>query len=476
MAKIAIIGAGFAGHTAALYLGDQLGKKHDVTMINKQDYFLYVPSLIWLGVGHMKEDKVRFPLKPVYDKMHVNFVHGAAAEVHPDEQFVTAVKQDGTSVQVDYDYLIIATGPKLDFEATSGLGPAMKNTFSLCNAPHAAECRNEYLENIARMEKGEKRKLLIGTGHPGATCQGAALEYISNIHKDLLNRGIRDKAELHWLSNEAALGDFGVRGLRVQQKGTTFTSEEFISAIFDDYQIKWEVQKGVHQVEKDRVHWEDYDGNYGETAYDFAMLIPAFKGQPFKYVNKEGEDITAKLNNPGGFFLVDGKYGLPYPELAQTPEAWPSKYQNPTYPNMFAAGIAFAPPGPISKPFTNKNGLLIAPAPPRTGMISGAIGRVVAMNVADLIEKGEITHGERMTEMVAACIASMGDSLWDGNAVTIVMRPVVPDRKKYNNPYGRDLFVSHLEMGLSGAWMKYMLHYTFMWKFKGKFGWKLIPE
>ena len=65
MAKIAIIGAGFAGHTAALYLGVQLGKKHDVTMINKQDYFLYVPSLIWVGVGHMKEDKVRFPLKPV---------------------------------------------------------------------------------------------------------------------------------------------------------------------------------------------------------------------------------------------------------------------------------------------------------------------------------------------------------------------------------------------------------------------------
>jgi sulfide:quinone oxidoreductase len=109
-------------------------------------------------------------------------------------------------------------------------------------------------------------------------------------------------------------------------------------------------------------------------------------------------------------------------------------------------------------------------------MVSGVIGRVVAMNIADLIEKGTMTHSERMTEMVAACIASMGDNLWDGNAVTIVMRPVVPDRKKYNNEFGRDLFTSHLEMGLSGAWMKFMLHYTFIWKFKGNFGWKLIPE
>ena len=31
-------------------------------------------------------------------------------------------------------------------------------------------------------------------------------------------------------------------------------------------------------------------------------------------------------------------------------------------------------------------------------------------------------------------------------------------------------------MGLSDAWMKFMLHYTFIWKFKGNSGWKLIPE
>jgi sulfide:quinone oxidoreductase len=206
------------------------------------------------------------------------------------------------------------------------------------------------------------------------------------------------------------------------------------------------------------------------------MLIPQFKGQPFKYIGKDGSDVSSKLVNPMGFVLVDGKYGLPYPELSQTPEAWPAQYQNPNYQNVFAAGIAFAPPGPISKPFTNKNNLAIAPAPPRTGMVSGVIGRVVAMNIADLITTGKMTHSERMTEMVAACIASMGDSLWDGNAVTIVMRPVVPDRKKYQNEFGRDLFISHLEMGVSGAWMKFMLHYTFIWKFKALLGWKLIPE
>ncbi|WP_216361460.1 tryptophan 7-halogenase [Candidatus Chloroploca asiatica] len=35
MARVVIIGAGFAGHTAALYLGAQLGKRHTITVVNR---------------------------------------------------------------------------------------------------------------------------------------------------------------------------------------------------------------------------------------------------------------------------------------------------------------------------------------------------------------------------------------------------------------------------------------------------------
>ena len=53
MARVVIIGAGFAGHTAALYLGSTLGKQHEITMISASERFLYLPSLVWVGVGHM---------------------------------------------------------------------------------------------------------------------------------------------------------------------------------------------------------------------------------------------------------------------------------------------------------------------------------------------------------------------------------------------------------------------------------------
>jgi len=480
MAKIVVVGAGFAGHTAALYLGSKLGKFHTVTVVSNRDVFAYIPSWVWVGVGHMQPEQTVFKLKPIYDRMNIKFVHAAVKEIHPDagDQYITGeVVGSGEAVRLDYDYLVMAPGPKLNFEGTPGLGPdAGGFTQSICSLPHAVKTRDQYLAAVERMKKGEKLKLVIGTGHPGATCQGAAFEYIINVHKDLIKKGVRDQAKLLWLSNEATVGDFGVRGVQVKKNGELLSSKEFIEAVFRDYGIKWQVQTGVTKVEDGKIHWENYEGEQGTTDFDFSMLIPQFKGQPMKYIGRGGDDVSAKVVNAAGFVLVDGIYGLSYNDLKNNPDAWPSAYQNPNYKNIFAAGIAFAPPGPISVPYTNKNGLSISAAPPRTGMVSGIIGRVVALNIVDLITKGRMTHHERMSEMVAACVASMGDSLWDGSAVTIVMHPVVPDTKKFPTESGRDLFVSHMEMGLAGAWMKFMLHYTFIWKFKALPGWQIIPE
>ncbi|MFZ1290025.1 MAG: FAD-dependent oxidoreductase [Melioribacteraceae bacterium] len=476
MAKIVIVGAGFAGHTAALYLGDSLGKNHSITVVNRQKYFAYIPSWVWVGIGHMSPEKTTFPLKPVYSRLNINFIHGKVTEVHADNQFVIAEEDGSNNIKkLEYDYLIIATGPKLNFDGTKGLGPN-GFTYSICTLDHAVASRDKYLEIVERMKKGEKQKIVIGTGHPGATCQGAALEYITNIHKDLVKKGIRDRAEMIYFSNERALGDFGVRGIQAKYKGEVVSSEDFIGAVFKQNGFDVQVQRGAKEINEKSIYWENFEGQFGETDYDFAMLVPQFLGQPFKYVGKDGEDISGKLTNPAGFIMVDGIYGLTWDVLSENPDAWPAVYQNKNYKNIFAGGIAFALPGPISKPHTTPNGTSITAAPPRTGMVSGIIGRVIAKNIIDLIKRGRMTHYERMSDMAAACIASMGDSLWDGSAATIMMYPVVPDVRKFPNEYGRDMFVTHMEMGLAGAWMKRMIHTTFMHKLRARIGWKIIPE
>lgn len=474
MAKVVVIGAGFAGQTAALYLGSVLGRKHEITMINAANQFYFIPSFVWVGTGRMAPEKTHFPLQPVYDRFHVRFIHGLATGLDPVARRVTAERRDGGgAIEVDYDYLLIATGPKLNYEGTPGLGPHAGHSLSICTLPHAESARDRYLEQVARMKRGERSRMVIGTGHPGATCQGAAFEYISNLHKDLVARGLRDRADLHWISNECELGDFGVRGIRMPPGSRAADSREFLEAVFRDFGITWQVQAGVSSVEPGLAHWEDYEGREGATPFDFAMLIPQFLGHRLAVT---GEGLADQIFNPAGFVKVDGVYGLPWDQLEQNPEAWPSVYRNPAFPEIFAAGIAFAPPGPISRPHTTPRGTSITSSPPRTAMVSGIIGRVCALNIIDLVLTGSATHGERMSEMAVACIASMGDSLWDGSAATIMIYPVVPDPRRFPATGGRDPFVTHMELGLAGAWMKRMIHSTFMHKLQGRPGWRLIPE
>ncbi len=169
-------------------------------------------------------------------------------------------------------------------------------------------------------------------------------------------------------------------------------------------------------------------------------------------------------------------FALRRPYESWSPDDWPETYQS-VYPNVFAIGIAFAPPHAISRPRKSKNGTLIAPAPPRTGMPSAIMGRAVAISIADMIEgksQGP-SHGASMAKLGAACIASAGASLTQGSAVSMTMYPIVPDYEKYPNG-GRNLTHTTGEIGLAGHWIKKLLHYLFIYKAKARPLWWLIPE
>jgi len=474
MAKIVVVGAGFAGHYASLILADALKGKgnHEITVISRVPKFTYIPSLVWVGIGKMRAEQTQFDLKPVYDKVGINFVHGVAKEVHPDDQYVVVEKPNGDTQQVQYDYIIMATGPYLNFEGTPGLGPEKGYTQSICTPPHATKAASAYLELVSRMEKGDRVKIVIGTGHGAATCQGAAFEYISNLHNDLVDRGLRDRAEILWLSNEPALGDFGIDGLEFRHGGHLFKGSEVVEFLFEKYGIKWQIESHVKQVDENKIYTIDVNGNENEIEYDFAMLIPQFKAQPIKWIDKDGNDITGEMTNPAGFVKVDAVYGKPYDEL-DGPD-WPRTYQNPKYKNVFAAGIAFAPPGPLSRPRQAPDGSPIAPAPPRTGYTAELSGRAAALNIVDMIEGREPSHTASMAETPGLYVASLKHDLLNGEAVTIAIYPVARNRAAFPE-YGRDLDNCVAEVGLAGAWFKWFLHHAFLYKLQAKPGWKLIP-
>jgi sulfide:quinone oxidoreductase len=475
MAKTVIIGAGFSGQYAAIVLENALRGKgeHQITVVNRHPKFTYIPSMIWVGIGQMRPEKAQFDLAPVYDKLGIDFIQGSAREVHPDEQYVMVETDGGQMQRADYDYLIIATGPYLNFDATEGLGPEKGYTQSICTPPHAVAASKKYLELVERLKKGERARVVIGTGHGACTCQGAAFEYISLVHNNLVDHGVRDRVELRWVSNESSPGDFGIDGFEVHKDSVVFTSADMATALFKDYGIQWEVKSHVHKVEEKTIYTENDQGEFKEFSYDFAMLIPPFQGQPIRYLDKDGNDLASKLLNPGRFFKVDAVYGKCWDDLHAGD--WPRTYQSPDYKNIFACGIAFAPPGCASRPCTSPRGTTISPAIPRTGYTSELTGKAAALNVADMIEGKEPSHTASLAETAGMCIASLKNSWLKGNAAIIGIHPIVRNRFAFPDTGGRSQNVATVEMGLAGAWLKKGLHHAFLYKLSAKPGWRHIP-
>ncbi len=332
MARLLILGAGIAGQTAALHARRKLSSKHEIVVVSPNSKWNWIPSNIWVGTGYMKPEQVTFPLAPVYKKTGIIFYQAKAISIHPEGDaqsstpFVTIeyTSEDkiGRTEKVTYDYLINATGPKLNFEATKGLGPG-KNSLSVCTYSHADETAKHLKEKIERMKKGDKQTFLIGTGHGTCTCQGAAFEYLLNLEFVLRKNGIRDKARIIWISNELELGDFGIGGMFIKRGGYVTHSRIFTESLFTERGIEWITQAHVKEVMENEVVYENLNGEEKSVKEDFAMLLPPFSGVGLKAYDKYNNDITSELFAPNGFMLVDADYTKkPYEEWK--PSDWPS--------------------------------------------------------------------------------------------------------------------------------------------------------
>ena len=287
MARIVVLGAGVSGHTAALHLRRLLGKKHDVIVVSPNSQWNWIPSNIWVGVGKMSTAQVTFPLAPVYKRKGIAFHQALATAIFPEgsdsmasphvQISYTDEARRGQSTEIAYDYLINATGPKLNFGATPGLGPD-GHTVSVCTAGHAVEASAKLQECIARMRNGHHQTLVVGMGHGTCTCEGAAFEYVFNVEHELRQAGVRDMADLIYFTNENELGDFGVGGLVFGQQGFETTSKLWTESLFRERGVRAILGAHAERVEEGVLHYEQLDGTRSELAFDFAMLLPPCRG------------------------------------------------------------------------------------------------------------------------------------------------------------------------------------------------------
>ena len=107
MAHIVIMGAGIGGLSIAYELRDHLRPEDRVTIVSKDPHFHFVPSNPWVAVKWRERSDIEFDPAEVLARRHIDFIPVAASRVHPEANAVELV--DGR--RLDYDYLVIATGP-----------------------------------------------------------------------------------------------------------------------------------------------------------------------------------------------------------------------------------------------------------------------------------------------------------------------------------------------------------------------------
>ncbi len=112
MSQIVFLGAGIGGMSAAYEIKAALGAAHRVTVVGESCQFSVAPSTPWVGIGWRTAAQVQIDAVAALTRRDIEFVDTPAAAVRPAENRV--LLKDGR--ELDYDYLVITTGPRLAFK------------------------------------------------------------------------------------------------------------------------------------------------------------------------------------------------------------------------------------------------------------------------------------------------------------------------------------------------------------------------
>jgi len=373
MKNVVVMGGGIGGVSAAYELKDRLGPDHRVILVSDLPNFEFTPSNPWVAVNWRKPDAIRIPLQKVMSSKGIEFIHDPVAKVEPKASQLTLASGE----LLGYDYLVIASGPRLAFDEVPGLGPE-GHTASVCKTDHAAAAARQVEALCAN-----PGPVVIGAAQ-GASCYGPAYEYAFILETELRRRKIRDRVPMTFVTPEPYIGHLGLDGV-----GDT---KGLLESEMRNRHVKWLTNTRIDRAEEGKLHvttvGEDGQPTAShELAFRHAMILPAFTGiTPLMGV--EG------LVNPRGFVLAD------------------EFQRNPTFRNVYSVGVcvAIAPVGPTPLPVgVPKTGYMIE------SMVTAAVANI-ALDIAGEAPRHRATWN-------ALCLADFGD-----RGVAFLALPQIPPR------------------------------------------------
>ncbi len=257
-ARIVIVGAGAAGIAAANRLARGLDGAA-ITIIDRRQRHLYQPGLTLVATGIWKPGKV-VDRNDRYLPQSVNWIQDHVAEFDPEANRVVTT----AGRVVPYDYLLVTTGLKIDFDAIEGMSPELIGREGIgCvydNPEHAERTWQMIDQYTAAGGVG-----LFTRGPGGIKCAGAPLK-VTMLTEDIARqRSTRRSLEMVYNSPGA--------GLFSQPDTNEFLKQEFPER---DIAINWHHRlKGI-EPEAHRATFATPEGDV-RIDYDFIHVVPPMR-------------------------------------------------------------------------------------------------------------------------------------------------------------------------------------------------------
>ena len=204
---IVIIGAGFAGLTAAKKLRNAPVR---ITLVDRNNYHLFQPLLYQVAIAGLVPSQIAYPLRTIFrNQENLTFQMGEVTSIDFNSRYV---KLNGSVIA--YDYLILAVGGETNF---FGMDSVKENAFQLKDIESAVDTRNHLLkmfENASREADAGKRKamltfVVVGGGPTGVETAGALAELISHVmRKEYPTLDIRESRVILLEAEDALIASY----------------------------------------------------------------------------------------------------------------------------------------------------------------------------------------------------------------------------------------------------------------------------
>lgn len=181
--RILILGAGFGGLELGTMLSEELGESVEVTLIDRNDSFVFGFSKLDVMFGKQTAGRVRFSYSDVV-KPGVTILREEITAIDPENRRVTT----GAGVH-EADVLVIALGAGFDMDATPGLAEAGNEFYSVAGAERLAGVIPGFSEGHA----------VVGVCGAPFKCPPAPSECALLLHDDLVARGVRDDCSISFV-------------------------------------------------------------------------------------------------------------------------------------------------------------------------------------------------------------------------------------------------------------------------------------